>query len=968
MARTVQKRIKFSKGQIAPELVERTDLELNNSSAQEMTNLISTVYGGFRTRRGTKYMSDIYSSTTTGTVTNNIGGTNSYIQDLTNRFDSSNIGNVRDLMTVDYGSLVVGGKFTVKNIRTDFLRLLRATSNTTYTTELDNLSIDCVGSKGNGTYGGKGGRVQCTLKKPAGTNLVLTVGGVPESGYIQSYNASDIRIGGTELRNRVIVAGGGGAGTGNSPNSSSSTNFGGAGGGLIGGTAGSTSFLAGGFGGTQGDGGAAAYATGGNADGWLGGAKGSFGMGGNGGSGYMYGGFIWAGAGGAGYYGGGGGSVYDINKVGISRAGGGGGSSYTNADCSNVVHTQGFQDGAGYIDIGVDSVKINIQTSTDNLTYTTVATYNIGKLPEDINVILSGFRYVKLVLDVKNTVFLTGKLHFDYIRLNSNISSKVKLIPYAFNNEQEYVIALLDKRVAVYEKGLFKQEIPAENLKAEYLSSIKYTSKDDVIILTHPDMKTLEIVRTNNGFVVKEFAFNNIPYHAFGGETKTEFTTKITPSGLEGAIKITASADLFDSSWVGQKIDGNGGVVRITEYVSKTVVNGVTIIPFYTTDGIDKWSRLSGYEKVWSASRGYPRTCLFAQQRLWFGGSRDLPAHLWASRLNDYNNFKNAGNYDNDAIDVTLLTNNAILNLVEQRGIHVFTSGEEWTASEASLTPDGFSIVKNTANGSKTLTPVIIGGVIMFVEKTGKSLLGYVYNYEQASFVADNLSIFSKLVNAPVAMAVETNSNVDRGDFLFVVLEDGTMLNACVALNENIFSISRFVTDGVIKDVCCLTSETYLAVDRGGGLYLERLSEDKTDQTQTFYVNGQIVYNMEEYNNKNIYVTYGDKTERLMVSDGQMKLREPYTGYATAGIAFDYKLQSNPIAIENRTFTCKKRISKATLVCKNTEKLTFCGQTKKNDYTFYACTKYDTDVRFEITGEYYPIEVLSLTLDINYEG
>ena len=88
----------------------------------------------------------------------------------------------------------------------------------------------------------------------------------------------------------------------------------------------------------------------------------------------------------------------------------------------------------------------------------------------------------------------------------------------------------------------------------------------------------------------------------------------------------------------------------------------------------------------------------------------------------------------------------------------------------------------------------------------------------------------------------------------------------------------------------------------------------------------------------------------------------------SAGLAFDYKLQSNPIAIENRTFTCKKRISKATLACKNTKQLTFCGQTKKNDYTFYACTQYKDDVRFEITGEYYPIEVLSVTLDINYEG
>lgn len=916
MARTVQKRIKFSKGQIAPELVERTDLELFNSSAQEMTNLISTVYGGFRTRRGTRYMSDIYSSTTTGTVTNNIGGVTDNIQNLTASYKSNDIGLTRELITIDYKNTIVGANFRVKNIKADFLTILKTTQSTTLNIPVDgDYRVVCVGAGGTAVYtaayddigylatGGSGAAFDGEVKLKAG-DYNVNVGATNGSNKNSSISGVVTCGGGGNAAARLTAGVGGTAPVVNVEVLNSSIN--------------------------------------------RAGYNGSSGRGGKGSSVPPI--RIQRTK-----------SAYDGTITGYGAGGGGQASEYSYACFLEAPIS-------GYVATGLAYAKILVQTSQNGEDYETKAIYNIGTNPEDISVELSSFRYVKLVLDAPVMLDLDGKIYFDYIRVNTNTSSKVKLIPYVFNNEQEYVIALLDKRVAIYEKGLFKQEIPAENLKADYLSSIKYTSKDDVIILTHPNMKTLEIVRTNNGFVVDEFEFNNIPYHAFGGETRTEFTTKITPSGLEGAIKITASADLFDSSWVGQKIDGNGGIVRITEYVSKTVVNGVTIIPFYTTDGIDKWVRLSGYEKVWSDKRGYPRTCLFAQQRLWFGGSRDLPAHLWGSRLNDYNNFKNAGNYDNDAIDVTMLTNNAILNLVEQRGIHVFTSGEEWTASEASLTPDGFSIVKNTANGSKILTPVIISGVIMFVEKTGKSLLGYVYNYEQASFVADNLSIFSKLVNAPIAMAVETNSNVDRGDFLFVVLEDGTMLNACVALNENIFSISRFVTDGIIRDVCCLTTETYMAIDRDGKLYLEKLTSDNTDQTQEFYVNGQVINNMDEYNNKLIYVRYGDVLDKVEVFDGKAYLKSSYTGYVTAGLPFSYKLQSNPIAINNETITKKKRISKATLACKDTNVLTFNGQTKKKDYTFYACTKYDTDVRFEITGEYYPIEVLSLTLDINYEG
>lgn len=192
------------------------------------------------------------------------------------------------------------------------------------------LSVDCVASKGNngGGSGGNGGRVQCVTQVTAGSTLYIMVGTIPSSQASAEYNASDIRTNNagitdnTSLNSRILVAGGGGSGT-----SGKFNHNGGAGGGLTGGVGTAASSDGTGKGGTQTAGGAGGR----NAN------SGSFGLGGAGNVG---------GAGGSGWYGGGAGS-----STTFYVGGGGGGSSYTDPSCFNVIHTQGYNDGTGYITI-----------------------------------------------------------------------------------------------------------------------------------------------------------------------------------------------------------------------------------------------------------------------------------------------------------------------------------------------------------------------------------------------------------------------------------------------------------------------------------------------------------------------------------------------------------------------------------------------------------------------------------------
>ncbi|MBT7910031.1 MAG: hypothetical protein HN607_05815, partial [Verrucomicrobia bacterium] len=229
---------------------------------------------------------------------------------------------------------------------------------------ITSISVDAYGASGTtidpsqGNYDsqlGKGGRVLANLTVTPGDTLNIYVGEAPHDeewssgaggwngggggmldrgGTFPGGGATDIRIGGTGLNNRVIVAGGGGG------KRNGSTYGGGHGGGLVGqnGGGGNNSYSGPryGAGGSQSSGGAGGYSYVGSTYYIRASSIGTLGNGGNGDTD--------SGGGGGGYYGGGGGA----------DGGGGGGSSYTDPTLSSsVVHTQGVQIGSGQLTITV---------------------------------------------------------------------------------------------------------------------------------------------------------------------------------------------------------------------------------------------------------------------------------------------------------------------------------------------------------------------------------------------------------------------------------------------------------------------------------------------------------------------------------------------------------------------------------------------------------------------------------------
>jgi gliding motility-associated-like protein len=203
------------------------------------------------------------------------------------------------------------------------------------------------GSSGSGGFNGGG----------SGGNTGNTDGSCPTGPAAGGGGASDIRMGGNALTDRVAVAGGGGgAGRDYCLGTCQPCGCGGSGGNgggfsslfSNGGTAYDCGYSYAGSGTNNGLGASTSGAGGGGTgdSGGANGSAGSFGAGGSGASGYYD---VAGGGGGGGYYGGGGGGAASSGN-GVGGGGGGGGSSFAHATyVTGAITNVGFQNGNGLV-------------------------------------------------------------------------------------------------------------------------------------------------------------------------------------------------------------------------------------------------------------------------------------------------------------------------------------------------------------------------------------------------------------------------------------------------------------------------------------------------------------------------------------------------------------------------------------------------------------------------------------------
>jgi hypothetical protein len=413
----------------------------------------------------------------------------------------------------------------------------------------------------------------------------------------------------------------------------------------------------------------------------------------------------------------------------------------------------------------------------------------------------------------------------------------VRLVPFEFSTSDSYMLCFTDSRMHVFKNGVQQLAINAGandyldtssfGLTGARLANLTWTQSADTLIVCHQDINPVKIVRGANdsAWTASTLSFDSIPKYAFTLSVSNPSGT-LTPSAVSGKVTLTASTGTpFSAGSVGQYVNASPqGRAKIVKYTSATVVDAIVEFPFFNTSAIanGSWEYESGYEAVWSVTKGWPRAVTFHEGRLYFAGSKSRPSTVWGSKVGLFFDFEPTEGLDDDALEATLDTNtfNAIVDVTSGRDLQIFTTGGEFYCPQEGLepiTPTNFFMKAVTRNGAKEGVRVQqLESGTLFLQRQGKSLNEFAFTDTQLTYVTSKISLLAgHLLKSPTRMALRRSVATDENDLLLIVNSTGGTIAAFSLLRvQNIIAPSEFTTDGEYLDVGVDLTTIYTVVKR----------------------------------------------------------------------------------------------------------------------------------------------------------
>lgn len=533
------------------------------------------------------------------------------------------------------------------------------------------------------------------------------------------------------------------------------------------------------------------------------------------------------------------------------------------------------------------STEFKVQYSADDVTYTDAGNVPlIGTNPQDFRIKVGIYaRYWRLVrvgtTDLGSaTITAAG---FQLIQ-ETGVDSNAKLEDFSVEDDRHYLIEFTRDNIAIFRSqlvGLNIQTTRVADIKPTYDSTVDVstvrTAQIENVMLVFGNFEPMRLVNLgiDADWVIDNIPFLNVPQYDFDDAQSPTPVNEIqvmtlghTGSGqwkrgdrfevdIEGILSKSISyagdstadeqaATVFNIQKNLQEMPvfGETGVAvtrtgtrEYTITISGESTKDFELFSAYVTEGsadheIDFSKTQSGSprkEDVWSATRGYPVSACFYEGRLVLGGTRSKPQSIFMSKTGAFFDFDIDDGDDDEAIFATISARklNDIVDVYPGRNLQIFTSGAEFAVTSKPVTPSSISIDPQTAHGASNIEVQDVDGSTIFVDRHGKSLLSFLYSFNEDAYTTDDRSVLaSHLINQPVDMALLAGTASEDANWLFIVNSDGTATILNTLRSQDINGFTSWSTSGDIKSVCVVDDQLFMTVEREVNgvdkLYIER--------------------------------------------------------------------------------------------------------------------------------------------------
>lgn len=543
--------------------------------------------------------------------------------------------------------------------------------------------------------------------------------------------------------------------------------------------------------------------------------------------------------------------------------------------------------------------------------------------------------YSRAARQMRNVMVAPGggarrRFGMDFVSDETDANTQRKMHDFDLTEEKSFLLIFTTTQIRIFLDGVFLVSVPTPYPDSA-INLLKMAQTTNRLVVSHRDFQPRQLIRGVDDLtwtfdvipfsIFPFFVFNPGAYidngFALGGHDKGSHTLDISGAG----------AFVFTDAYIGGAFFSDGAVIaaplgyaRITAINSPLQAQVTVIVAFDTSPSVFPGEDCIVAEKAWgdieldgSGNRGWPVTCTFYQDRLYFGGSRSLPQTIFASKVNDFVNFDIGTGEDDEAIVATLGGNkiNNIKHILAHRSLQLFTFSSEWTPpqlEDSPLTPSNLSIKFQTDKGTTDVDPVVLDNSTFYVKRGGRAVMSYRFDIDNEAYNSINISIISEnLIVNPVDSTVLKASAVQDESYLMLVNNDGTLAIYQTLAEQDVSAWTLCTTDGSFLRCQEVGDEIYFLIERTidgqEKLYLERLNFDIfTDSQSTFTFGGptSVITGLDHLEAKTVKVR-GDgfvQPDQIVVG-GEITLDEAAT-FVEVGLNYTPLIEMLPVIVQSQ--------------------------------------------------------------------